>query len=70
MNLEVETAVVVITAILVDPLVLAYAGKWLIAKWKEMKADGKITVDEILEAAEEVVDKVKETVDKLEGEEE
>ena len=68
--MEVETALMVITAILVDLLVLAYAGKWLLAKWKEMKADGKITVDEILEAAEEVVDKVKETVDKLEGEEE
>ncbi len=33
--MEVETAVVVLTAILVDLLVLAYAGKWLIAKWKE-----------------------------------
>jgi hypothetical protein len=68
--MEIETAILVVTAILVDLLVLAYAGKWMIAKWKEMKADGKITVDEILEAAEEVVDKVKETVDKLEGEEE
>tara|TARA_Y100000004_G_C8875084_1_gene395016 strand:+ start:301 stop:513 length:213 start_codon:yes stop_codon:yes gene_type:complete len=70
MNMEVETAVVVLTAILVDLLVLAYAGKWLIAKWKEMKADGKITVDEVLDAAEEVVEMVKDTVEKLEGEEE
>ena len=68
--MEVETAVVVITAILVDLLVLAYAGKWLVAKWKEMKADGKITVDEVLDAAEEVVEMVKDTVEKLEGEEE
>tara|TARA_R100000353_G_scaffold160005_2_gene119579 strand:+ start:1058 stop:1264 length:207 start_codon:yes stop_codon:yes gene_type:complete len=68
--MEVETALMLVTAILVDLLVLAYAGKWLLAKWKEMKADGKITVDEILDAAEEVVDKVKETVEKLEGEEE
>ncbi len=68
--MEVETALMVITAILVDLLVLAYAGKWMLAKWKEMKADGKITVDEILEVADEVVDKVKETVEKLEGEEE
>ena len=68
--MEVETALMLITAILVDLLVLAYAGKWLLAKWKAMKADGKITVDEILDAAEEVVDKVKETVEKLEGEEE
>ena len=70
MNMEVETALMLITAILVDLLVLAYAGKWMLAKWKEMKADGKITVDEVLEVAEEVVDKVKETVEKLEGEEE
>ena len=64
--MEVETALMLITAILVDLLVLAYAGKWLLAKWKEMKADGKITLDEVLD----VVDKVKETIDKLEGEEE
>ena len=68
--MEVETALMLITAILVDLLVLAYAGKWLVAKWKEMKADGKITVDEVLDAAEEVVEMVKETVEKLEGEEE
>tara|TARA_R100000231_G_scaffold93694_1_gene70323 strand:- start:520 stop:726 length:207 start_codon:yes stop_codon:yes gene_type:complete len=68
--MEVETAIMVITAILVDLLVLAYAGKWMLAKWKEMKADGKITIDEVLDVAEEVVDKVKETVEKLEGEEE
>ncbi len=68
--MEVETALMLITAILVDLLVLAYAGKWMLGKWKAMKADGKITVDEILEVAEEVVDKVKETVEKLEGEEE
>lgn len=68
--MEVETALMVVTAILVDLLVLAYAGKWLLAKWKEMKADGKITVDEVLDAAEEVVEMVKETVEKLEGEEE
>ena len=68
--MEVETALMVITAIIVDLLVLAYAGKWMLAKWKEMKADGKITVDEVLDAAEEVVGKVKETIDKLEGEEE
>ena len=70
MNMEVETALMLITAILVDLLGLAYAGKWMLGKWKAMKADGKITVDEILEVAEEVVDKVKETVEKLEGEEE
>ena len=68
--MEVETALMLITAILVDLLVLAYAGKWLLAKWKEMKADGKITVDEVLDAAEEVVEMVKDTVEKLEGEEE
>ena len=32
--------------------------------------DGKITVDEVLDAAEEVVELVKDTVEKLEGEEE
>ena len=66
--MEVETALMLITAILVDLLVLAYAGKWMIGK--AMKADGKITLDEVLEVADEVVDKVKETIDKLEGEEE
>ena len=68
--MDIETMLLIGTAILVDLLVLAYAGKWLIAKWKEMKADGKITVDEVLDAAEEVVEMVKETVEKLEGEEE
>tara|TARA_Y100001938_G_scaffold144363_1_gene218789 strand:- start:684 stop:896 length:213 start_codon:yes stop_codon:yes gene_type:complete len=70
MNMDIEYALMVGTAILIDLLVLAYAGKWLVAKWKEMKADGKITVDEVLDAAEEVVEMVKETVEKLEGEEE
>ncbi len=68
--MDIEYALMVGTAILIDLLVLAYAGKWLVAKWKEMKADGKITVDEVLDAAEEVVEMVKETVEKLEGEEE
>jgi len=68
--MDIETMLLIGTAILVDLLVLAYAGKWLLAKWKEMKADGKITVDEILDAAEEVVEMVKDTVEKLEGEEE
>lgn len=68
--MDIEYALMLGTAILVDLLVLAYAGKWLVAKWKEMKADGKITVDEVLDAAEEVVEMVKETVEKLEGEEE
>lgn len=68
--MEVETALMVITAILVDLLVLAWAGKWFIAKWKEMKADGKITVDEVLDAAGEAVEIVKETIEKLDGEEE
>tara|TARA_R100000231_G_scaffold45307_2_gene39089 strand:- start:1963 stop:2169 length:207 start_codon:yes stop_codon:yes gene_type:complete len=68
--MDIEGMLILGTAILIDLLVLAYAGKWLVAKWKEMKADGKITVDEVLDAAEEVVEMVKETIDKLEGEEE
>lgn len=68
--MEIETTLLIATAILVDLLVLAWAGKWFVAKWKEMKADGKITVDEVLDAASEAVEIVKETIDKLEGEEE
>ncbi len=68
--MDIETILLIGTAILIDLLVLAAAGKWLLGKWKEMKADGKITLDEVLDVADEVVDKVKETIDKLEGEEE
>ena len=68
--MEIETMLLIATAILVDLLILAAAGKWLLGKWKETKADGKVTLDEVLDVADEVVDKVKETIDKLEGEEE
>ena len=68
--MDVEYALLAITAVLVDLLILAWAGKWFIAKWKAMKADGKITVDEVIDAAEEAVEIVKETIEKLEGEEE
>lgn len=67
--MDIELLLFIITAILLDLLILAYAGKHLLAIWKRMRADGKITVDEIIEAAEEVVELVKETAEKL-GEEE
>lgn len=65
--MDIEYALMIATAVLVDLVILAYAGKWLIAKWKAMTADGKITVDEVIEAAEEVVEMVKETAEKLEA---
>lgn len=67
--MDIELVLFIITAVLVDLLILVYAGKRLIEIWKRMRADGKITVDEIIDAAEEVVELVKETAEKL-GEEE
>ncbi len=65
--MDIEYLLLIGTAILLDLVILAYAGKWLIAKWKFMKADGKITVDEVFDAAEEIVEMVKETAEKLEA---
>lgn len=67
--MDIEVTLLIITAILVDLLILAYAGKHLLALWKRITADGKITADELVDAAEEVVELVKDTVEKL-GEEE
>jgi len=67
--MDIELMLFIITAILLDLLILAYAGKHLLALWRKMTADGKITVDEIIDAAEEVVELVKETAEKLQEEE-
>jgi hypothetical protein len=67
--MDIELMLFVTTAVLLDLLILAYAGKHLLALWRKITADGKITVDEIIDAAEEVVELVKETAEKL-GEEE
>lgn len=67
--MDIELILFIITAVLVDLLILVYAGKHLLALWKRITADGKITVDEVIDAAEEVVELVKETAEKL-GEEE
>lgn len=68
--MDIELILFLTTAVLLDLLILAYAGKHLIALWKKITADGKITADELIDAAEEVVELVKDTVDKLDGEEE
>lgn len=68
--MDIELILFITTAVLLDLLILAYAGKHLIALWKKITADGKITADELVDAAEEVVELVKDTVDKLDGEEE
>ena len=70
MNMDIELMLFIITAVLLDLLILAYAGKHLLALWKKITADGKITADELVDAAEEVVELVKDTVNKLDGEEE
>jgi len=67
--MDIEWMLFVTTAVLLDLLILAYAGKHLLALWRKITADGKITVDEVIDAAEEVVELVKETAEKL-GEEE
>lgn len=68
--MDIEFALFILTAILVDLLILALAGKQLLALWRKITADGKITADELVDAAEEAVEIVKETIDKLDGEEE
>jgi hypothetical protein len=68
--MDIELILFIITAVLLDLLILAYAGKHLLALWKKITADGKITADELVDAAEEVIELVKDTVDKLDGEEE
>lgn len=68
--MDIELMLFIITAVLLDLLILAYAGKHLLALWKKITADGKITADELVDAAEEVVELVKDTVNKLDGEEE
>lgn len=65
--MDIEQALLIVTLIAVDLVILATAGKWLVAKWRSMKADGKITVEEVIEAAEEVVEMVKDTAEKLEA---
>lgn len=65
--MDIEYIIMIATAVLLDLVILAFAGKWLLAKWRAMKADGKITVDEVIDAAEEIVEMVKETAEKLEA---
>lgn len=68
--MDIEFILFITTAVLLDLLILAYAGKHLIALWKKITADGKITADELVDAAEEAVEIVKDAIDKLDGEEE
>lgn len=51
--------------ILVDALIIYYAVKKIYPIWKRMKADGKITLKEIEDAVEEVVDIIEETKEEI-----
>jgi len=68
--MEIEAILFIVTAVALDILILAYAGKHLLAFWRKINADGKITADEIMEGVEEVVETIKDVKDKLGGEEE
>ena len=67
--MDIELILFVVTAILLDLLILAVAGKQLLALWRKITADGKITIDEVVDAAEEAVEIVKDAIEDL-GEEE
>ncbi|MEK9695188.1 MAG: hypothetical protein VW270_05450 [Candidatus Poseidoniales archaeon] len=54
--------------IIADILIIYYGAKKLLPIWRKMKADGKITLDEIEDAVEEVIDIVEETKEKIEKE--
>jgi len=69
-NMEIETILFIITAVILDILIITYAGKRLLAFWRKINADGKITADEIIDGVEEVVETIKDVKDKLGGEEE
>jgi hypothetical protein len=68
--MDIETILFIITAVILDILIIAYAGKRLLAFWRKINADGKITADEIVDGVEEVIDTIKDVKDKLGGEEE
>ena len=68
--MDIETLLFIITAVILDILIIAYAGKRLLAFWLKINADGKITADEIVDGVEEVIDTIKDVKDKLGGEEE
>ncbi|MDA7548547.1 hypothetical protein N8748_00590 [bacterium] len=68
--MEIETILFIITAVILDILIITYAGKRLLAFWRKINADGKITADEIIDGVEEVVETIKDVKDKLGGEEE
>jgi hypothetical protein len=68
--MEIETILFIVTAVALDILIIAYAGKHLLQFWRKINADGKITADEIMDGVEEVIDTIKDVKDKLGGEEE
>ena len=68
--MDIETILFIITAVILDILIITYAGKRLLAFWRKINADGKITADEIVDGVEEVIDTIKDVKDKLGGEEE
>lgn len=68
--MEIETILFIITAVVLDILIIAYAGQHLLNFWRKINADGKITADEIIDGVEEVIDTIKDVKDKLGGEEE
>lgn len=68
--MDIETILFIITAVVFDILIIAYAGQHLLNFWRKINADGKITADEIIDGVEEVIDTIKDVKDKLGGEEE
>lgn len=68
--MDIEAILFIITAVILDILIITYAGKRLLAFWRKINADGKITADEIVDGVEEVIDTIKDVKNKLGGEEE
>lgn len=64
--MDIESVLMWTTLIALDILVFAWVGKKLLAKYREMKADGEITLDEVIDAVDDVVDLAKEAKEKLE----
>ena len=63
--MDIESTLMWTTLIALDIVIFAWVGKKLLAKYREMKADGEITLDEVLDAVDDVVDIIEEAKDKL-----
>lgn len=65
--MEIETIIFWTTAIAVDIVIFTWLGKKLLAKWREMNADGEVTLDEVLDAVDDVVDIIQDAKQQVEG---